>query len=158
MAAQDYIDITEILDYLHDRIDNNKTALGLKHISYGDEQLLPEYPALVLTAERPTQTRQHATRQWYRSFFCDLWLFHAKLSVSRRVRTREDIELARKLEKFLNADRTLGDHIIFGFVTDLQPIVIGRITSTKGNAVIATRLSWQGENRVLWSVEEQWES
>jgi len=155
---QDYHDITQVLDYLHDRIDNNKTALSLKHITYGDEQLLPEYPALVLTAERPTRTRQHATRQWHREFFCDMWLFHANLSRSRRVRTKEDIQMARKLERFLNADRTLDGHIIFGFVTDLQPIVIGRVTSTKGNAVIATRLSWQGENRVLWSDEEQWNS
>jgi hypothetical protein len=155
--AQDFYDILQVLDYLHTRIDNNKTELGLRYISYGDEILLPEYPALVLTAERPIQTRDHATRQFHRTFTCDLWLFHAKLSVGRKVRTREDIQLARKMERFLNADRTLDGHIIFGHVTDMQPIVIGRITGRKGDGVIGTRLIWQGQNRIMWHIEEQWQ-
>jgi len=145
---QDYVDILQILDYLHNRIDNNKLELGLKYITYGDEQLLPEYPACVLTAERPILTELHATRQFRRVFTCDLWVFHAKLSVGRRVRTREDIELARNLEKFLNADRTLGDHLIFCHIESMQPIVLGRVTGRKGDGVIGTRLVWSGENRV----------
>lgn len=149
---QDFYDIIQILDYLHNRIDNNKTELGLKYITYGDEQLLPEYPACVLTAERPIATTLHATQQYRRVFACDLWVFHAKLQNSRRVRTREDIELARRMEVFLNEDRTCGGHLIQCWVEEMQPIVIGRITGQKGNAVIGTRLVWIGENRVPFQV------
>lgn len=153
MVAQDFYDIIQVLDYLHNRIDNNKTELGLKYITYGDEQLLPEYPALVLTAERPTNTELHATRQYRRVFYADLWVFHARLSTSRRVRTREDIELARRLEVFLNADRTCDGHVIQCWVESMQPIVIGTsVSSQKANAVIGTRLMWQGQNRVPYEV------
>lgn len=151
--AQDFYDIIQILDYLHDRIDNNKTELGLKYITYGDEQLLPEYPALVLTAERPTETEPHATRQYLRRFLVDFWVFHAKLSVGRRIRTREDIELARNLEIFLNLDRTLDGHIIQCWIESMQPIVIGTTTTgQKASAVIGTRLQWMGTNRVPFEI------
>ena len=150
--AQDFYDILQVLDYLHDRIDNNKAELGLKHVTYGDEQLLPQYPALVLTAERPTVTSLHATRQYRRAFFADLWVFHANLNRGRRIRTREDMELARQLEVFLNLDRSCDGHLIHCWVESMQPIVIGKISSTKGNAVIATRLLWTGENRVPFEI------
>jgi hypothetical protein len=150
--AQDFYDIIQILDYLHNRIDNNKSELGLRYITYGDEQLLPEYPACVLTAERPIVTTLHATRQYRRVFACDLWVFHAKLSVGRRVRTREDIELARRLEEFLNLDRTCDGHVVQCWVENMQPIVIGRTAGQKANAVIGTRLQWLAENRVPYEV------
>jgi hypothetical protein len=150
--AQDFYDIIQVLDYLHDKIDNNKTALGLKHITYGDEQLLPQYPACVLTAERPVNTELHATRQYKRDFFCDLWVFHANLNRGRRIRTREDMALTRGLEIFLNADRTLDGHIIHGWVEKMTPVVIGAVSSPKGNAVIATRLEWTGTNRVPFEI------
>jgi len=150
--AQDFYDILQVLDYLHDRIDNNKTELGLKHVTYGDEQLLPQYPACVLTAERPVNTTLHATRQYRREFACDLWVFHANLNRGRRIRTREDMVLARNLEKFLNDDRSCGGHMIQCWVESMTPIVIGRVSSSKGNAVIATRLVWTGENRVPYEI------
>jgi hypothetical protein len=150
---QDFYDIIQILDYLHDRIDNAKTELGLKYITYGDENLLPEYPACIVTAERPVSTTLHATRQFRREFFCDLWVFHAQLSVGRRVRTRQDIELARRLEVFLNNDMTCGGHLVQCWVESMQPIVIGRTArSQKSDAIIGTRLLWTGENRVPFEI------
>lgn len=150
---QDFYDIIQILDYLHDRIDDNKTELGLRYVTYGDEQLLPEYPAVVLTAERPITSQLHATGQFARVFTCDLWVFHAKLQVGRRIRTREDIELARRMEVFLNSDMTCGGHLIQCWVEEMQPVVIGRTTTAqKGNALIGTRLIWRGENRVPFEV------
>ena len=153
--AQDFYDILQVLDYLHDRIDNNKVELGLKYITYGDELLFPEYPVCVITAERPISTRHHATRQYARTFTCDIWVFHAKLSERRRIRNREDMKLARRLELFLNKDRTLDGHIIFGHVTDMQPITIGRTNGNRADGVIGTRLVWQGDNRVMWSIEDE---
>lgn len=151
--AQDFYDIIQVLDYLHNRIDNHKAELGLKYITYGDEQLLPEYPALVLTAERPTETTLVATRQYRRVFSADLWVFHARLSASRRIRTKEDIELARKLEIFLNLDRTCDGHVIQCWVESLQPIVIGTTTTgQKASAVVGTRLMWTAENRVPYEI------
>lgn len=145
---QDYYDIDQVLDYLHDRIDNNKGQLGLAYVTYGEEALLPEYPACVLTAERPLQRELHATRQFMVTFNCDLWVFHAKLAVGRRVRNKEDILLAKALRKFIHSDFTLGGHIIFGFVENEVPGTITRVIGQKGTAVVATRLQWTGNNRV----------
>lgn len=139
-----FYDVLQVLDYLHDRIDSNKTALGLRYIAYGDEQLLPQYPAAVVTAERPMSRELHATRQFKVVFNCDIYVLHARLSASHKVRTKEDIELAQGVRKFLHTDYTLGSNIIFGFVQIETPGIITRVVGQKSAMVVSTRLAWTG--------------
>jgi hypothetical protein len=146
--AQDFYDILQVLDYLYERLDNNKVALGLRYVAYGDEQLLPHYPAAVLAAEKPLERRHHGTRQFHVTFGCDIFVFHANLSASHRVRTREDIELAQAVRKFVHDDFSLGGHIIFGYIEMESPGIVTRAIGQKSEMVVTTRLSWTGENRV----------
>jgi len=147
--AQDFYDIRQVLDYLHEKIEDNKAQLGIRYVSYGDDDLLPEYPAVVLSAERPLHREEHATRQFRVTFGCDLWVFHANMAVSRQVRTKEDIELATGVRKLLHADKTLGGHIIFGFVETENPV---RLRRADQPMAIATQLVWTGTNVVPYDL------
>jgi hypothetical protein len=146
--AQDFYDILQVSQYLYNRINDNKVALGLRYVAYGDEQLLPEYPAAVVTTERPLRREFHGTRQFLVTFECDIFVLHANLAASHRIRTIEDIQLAEAIRKFLHSDFTLGGHIIFGYVDLEIPGIVTRVVGQKSAMIVTTRLSWTGQNRV----------
>lgn len=144
---QDYYDILQPFDYIVDLLDDNKASLGLRYIAKHDEELIPEYPAVLIQSDN-TERELHATQMFRIVFNLDLWIFHAELSSGAAVRSRKDIELATAIRKLLHADRTLGDHIIFGFVNGEFPGISARIVGGNLSTIVTTRLTWQGENRV----------
>jgi hypothetical protein len=145
--AQDYYDILQPFDHLFDLLDDNRATLGLRYIAQHEEDLIPQYPAMLLQTDR-TDTEQHATGQFLKQFHIDLWVFHADMSVGQSTRSRKDIELATAIRKLVHGDYTLGGHIIFGFVDGEFPGITSRIISGGVSTVVTTRLTWQGQNRV----------
>jgi hypothetical protein len=150
MAVQDYKDSLEIFDYLYKLIDDNKGTLGIKYVAQLDEELLPQYPAVLITLEGPTQREQHATRMFRVEWHCDLWVFHAELTVGKAIRSRQDVELATRVRKLVHTKFTFDDHIIFGFIDGEFPGRALRRIGAKQTTIVATRLTWMGENRVLY--------
>lgn len=146
--SQDFYDQLQPFNFLADRLDNNKAALGIKYVARQDDRLLPEYPAILLTMERPLTREEHATRIFKVTFYIDIWVFHAQLTESRSVRSLADIALATSVRKFVHSDRTLEGHIIFGFVDGEFPGITARQIGVKSLRVMTTRLSWSGQNRV----------
>jgi hypothetical protein len=147
---QDYNDLLQVFDYLYHLIDDNKANLGLKYVAQLDEQLLPEYPAVLVSIESPLEREQHATSMFRVVFNVDIWLFHAELTVGKAIRSRQDVELATNVRKLIHTKRTLDDHIVFGFVDGEYPGRTLRMTERKSTTVVTTRLTWTGENRVLF--------
>lgn len=147
---QDFHDPLQVFDYVHDRLENNKASLGIKYVAQLDENLLPEYPAILVTMGRQVDRTLHATRQFEVTFNLDIWIFHALLTVSKATRSREDMQLATDIRKFLHSDMTLGGHIIFGFVDGEYPGEVARVTGQKVNTIVTTRLTWTGQNRVRY--------
>jgi len=148
VPTQDYKDALEVLDYVYEKIESNKADLGINFVARIDEELLPEYPAVLVSMERPLDRELHATQQFMVTFYLDIFIFHAKLSVGKAIRSREDIQLATNVRKLIHADFTLGDHIIFGFVNGEYPGVTSRVIGQKARSVVTTRLTWIGQNRV----------
>lgn len=146
--AQDFYDTLQVYNYIADRLDNNKAALGLRSVARQDERLVNEYPAVMVSMERPLERQQHATQVFRVVFNIDLWIFHAELTRARSIRSADDIVLATSVRKFLHSDYTLGGHIIFGFVDGEFAGVSSRAVGQKTNRVMTTRLTWVGENRV----------
>lgn len=141
---QDYYRPEQVLDHLHDELEEYKGDLGLRYVAYGDERLLPEYPAMTLMAA-PVGRDLHTTGGYYLvTFLMEMFIYHADLTVNRKQRTKEDLELVTNVVNFLHQRPTLGGHIIFGFVTAESP---GLIQRGKGSAVIGSRLTWEGSNR-----------
>lgn len=150
VPTQDFKDSLECLDYVYDKIENNKAGLGIQYVARIDEELYPRFPAVLVSMERPLQRELHATGMFKVTFHLDLWIFHAKLTVGKAIRSREDIQLATSVRKLLHSDYTLGSHIIFGYVTGEFPGVTARIVGQKARSVVTTRLTWEGQNRVLY--------
>ena len=145
---QDYFDPLQVFDYLVEKVDNNKAALGIRYIAQLDENLLAQYPAVLVSMETPTTRNWHATGLFSVEFNIDFWVFHALLTVKKATRSRQDIELATQLRKFLHSDYTLSGHIIDSHVTGEYPGRTTRIVGGKRSTVVTTRLTWQGRVRV----------
>lgn len=147
--AQDYYDILQPFDYIDNLLDDNKANLGLRYIAKHDEELIPQYPAVLIQTDRVAR-EQHATQMFRVEFHIDLWVFHAELTASVAVRSRKDIELATEIRKLLHSKRTMDGHIVFGFVDGEFPGITARIIGNVTSTVITTRLTWTGENRVRY--------
>lgn len=150
MPIQDYKDSLEVFDYLYQLIDDHKAELGIKYVAQLDEELLPEYPACLLTLEGPMEREQHATQMFKVTFHSDIWVFHAELTVGKAIRSRQDVELATNVRKLLHTKFTLDNHIIFGFVDGEFPGRAMRRVGGRQTTIVTTRLTWTGQNRVRY--------
>jgi hypothetical protein len=147
--AQDFHDILQPFDYIIQMLKDAQPALGLEYVAENDEDLLPVYPAALVQADR-TDRQIHSTNMFRVEFHLDIWVFHAELSVDTATRSRKDIQLATDIRKLLHSDRTLGGHIIHGFVDGEFPGLSARVTDMGQTGIVTTRLTWSGSNRVLF--------
>jgi len=146
--AQDYYDPLQVFDALVGMLDDNKATLGLGYIAKLDEELLPQYPAVLVTMEAPIRRTWHSTGMFNVEFNVDFWVFHALLSVGKATRSRLDIELATQVRKLIHQHYTLSGHIIDSHVTGEYPGRTTRIVGGKASSIVTTRLTWEGRNRV----------
>lgn len=140
-------DPEEVLDFIYALLDTNKVSLGVKFIGYGDETLIPEYPAVILTSD-PVQRDIHATRQFMVTFNCSLWVYHARLDENHKTRTRNDLLLATSIRELLHDNKNLGGNIIFGYVNGETPGVLTR----PNELIIGTRITWEGNSIVHFDI------
>lgn len=134
----------EVLDGVYNLLVTNQVALGLGFIGYAEERLLPKYPAVQVSAE-PLIRQLHATHQFLVTFNLSLWVYHAKLTDSHKVRTKNDLLTVTAIRNLLHSNFTLGGNIIFGYVDSENP---GVLASQKNDPVVGTRMTWTGDNRV----------
>lgn len=149
--AQDFYDILQPFDFLNDLLDDNKASLGIRYIARHEEQLVPIYPAILLTAET-TQREYHATQVHLVRFFIDIWVFHAEMTQGKATRSRTDIEMATALRKLVHSDRIMSGHIIDGYISSEQHVNSTRLIGQRRGTIVSTRLTWQGENRVPYAL------
>ena len=134
----------QVLDYLYNLLVANKVALGLGFVGYAEEKLITKYPAVQVSAE-PLIRELHATHQFRVNFNMSLWVYHAKLTDSHKVRTKNDLLTVTAIRNLLHSNLTLGGNIIFGFVDSENP---GVLASPKNDPVVGTRMTWTGNSVV----------
>jgi hypothetical protein len=134
----------EIIDYLYNVLETDKGDLGLGYVGYGDERLLPQYPAVVVSYNAPTDRTLHATRHFRLEFSIQLVVYHAKMSASHKTRTREDMQLAAAIRNKLHEDKRFGGGVIFGYVASERP---GVMADDRGEANVATMMIVSAESR-----------
>lgn len=133
--------IEQVLDYQKNMLETAPSLSELKHIGFADDEMVFEYPAVILTGE-PVVTELHATRQFKNWFRIGIFVYHAQMSETRSVRTREDLLLVTAIKAVLHSDPKLGGGVIFGWVENIVPGTIRR----PGNLfAIGSRLTWRGE-------------
>lgn len=147
MSVSLFNDPLQVLDYVYEFLQDEAESIGLAHVGYSDEGLIPEYPAIVVSAG-PVTREIHGTHTFQETYILELWIYHAKLSVDHRTRTREDLEFLKSVRELLHGNMRLYQddahtipQIVFGWVSAEDPAFINR---GKGEAVVGSRLEWQG--------------
>jgi hypothetical protein len=136
--------ITDLLDltaYLETKVDQNKGELGVEFVSFGEERLIPSYPA-ILVIPGTTQREWHTTHRWRVTLTMEIWVYHAKLSESRRTRNRLDMGLVKSTRELLHNDLRLRDtdgvpQCVSSWINLEEPAFIRR---PRGEAVVGTRM------------------
>lgn len=152
MPVGEYHDEIEVMDYMKELLESNSGKLGINYVAYGEEKLIPEYPAVQIISGETTR-EIIVTHKFAVAFSIDIWVLHANLNASHRERTREDMILANAVKDLLDTNAKLpsagapAGNIIFGFVDSLVPGVLNRVVGAKTSPVVTTRLSWRGESR-----------
>lgn len=144
---QDFYDIIQPFDYMVDLFEQNKQNYGIKYIAENDEDLIPEYPAILVQASN-LEREHHATQMFRVVFFLEVWILHAELSVGKAVRSRKDIELATDIRKLIHSKRTMDGHIIDSYVSGEFAGIAARVVGSVSSTIVTTRLTWEGQNRV----------
>jgi hypothetical protein len=130
----------ELVEFLADMF--MKSSLGFGYVAKYDEKLIPKYPAVHIQAANFDKTL-HSSSTFLIGMRAAIHVLHGDMMQDRQTRNYEDLRLATKVVDFLEADMTLGMHVIHGFVEGEVPGVLPpRVT--KGEAIISTRLNWFG--------------
>ena len=132
------------MDYITDLVESNAGALGINHVGYGDEQLIPAFPAIMVIAGEERRTLDGGTTTHFKKIYpMDIWVYHGRMDKNHKVRSIEDMNLATGIKNLLHNNYNLGGGIIFGYVTGNTPGVMVR----NKVSIIGTRLEWEGEGR-----------
>jgi hypothetical protein len=133
-----------LVEYFGQLFEDNLSP-PFQFISKYDEKLIPNYPCLQIQPG-PTSKEYHSTSTFQLYLTIHMYIMHDTLTVSRRVRSLEDLQLATQVVEFLETDLTLGGRMIDGFVSDEAPAVVPP-HSPKTPAMVSTRLTWVGKTQ-----------
>lgn len=129
-------------DYWINTLTPIKETLGINYIAGYEQKLIPasSYPVVAVNPGRNEKTI-HATRTWLYTWRVTFYVMHAKATGSHLQRSREEAQFVTNLVNFIESDKTLGDKVIFSFVTDEVPGVL-RPFAEVSDLVLSTRLDW----------------
>jgi hypothetical protein len=132
-------------DFIKNKLDQLAETVGVAYVGYGDENLIPNYPACLVVPGRKGKIL-HATQTFNVDLEVDLYILHAVLTQDHGQRTRKDLQLVTAIEGIIESDYEFKDgngdaQIIFGYIQDATPGVANR---ARGQAVLSTRMTWVG--------------
>lgn len=133
-----------LVEYLA-QIFEDQMSPPFNYISKYDEKLIPDYPCLQVQPG-PSSKELHGTHTFQIYLTVHMYIMHDTLTVSRRVRSLEDLQFATQVVEFLESDISLGGRVIDGFISDEAPAVVPP-HSPKTPAMVSTRLTWVGKTQ-----------
>lgn len=133
--------IEHLTEYWIDRFETNMDTLGFKFVGGYDDPIKTAYPAIVVGSGSSSK-EVHATHVYLHHFSVDFYICHAEASQNHRKRSLENLKQVSKTVDFLEANKTLDDKIIFGYVTNERPGVL-QPRSTPTRFLISTIITYQ---------------
>lgn len=130
----------EARDVLVNRIRDFNDYLGFGYIGKDDEQRLPHYPAVVVSAGGK-EKEFHGTHTFNVRLTCTIWVYHANLAVGHATRSDEDLVLTEKLEEVIERDLTFDRRFISSYIDSVQA-GLAQPRNSKSSIVIGSRLLW----------------
>jgi hypothetical protein len=137
----------EVIEYLGDMLEFKAPEFGIASVMKYTSKAITDFPAVCIIPDPVTTNAINAGNRFQNFFTCSIYVYHARLTATRAQRTKEDLELVTLVRKYINSDKTLGGHIIQGWVNSQAPGVLERAS---GSPVVGTRMTWAGEARELF--------
>lgn len=131
-----------VTEKVHGLLSFRKAELGIAEVYYGDQTLIPVFPAVVLESY-PKDRTIRVTHKFDLTIRVGITIYHDKVQ-STTVTKKEAEELAEAVEAVLQEDMTMGGLVLFGFVTRVEPGVAIR----QREMIRASRLTWEGRSKV----------
>jgi hypothetical protein len=130
----------DIATALYEKMKQGAEGFGLAAVFYGDQDLIPEYPACAI---EPVFTQRELTGAGGRGFTDNLFEVYVFLyfgQVGDVQKSRQDTDaFSKEVQQYLNQDVTLGGAVIDGSVAVEES---GQMR--KGAQLQVTRLTWRG--------------
>lgn len=140
--------IVPVTDAVIALLKSKAGEMGIAFVGAYDEKRLPQYPAIVVSPG-PKAKSLPGVSYFVVDFVVDIWVYHGDMTVPHAVRNREDLLLVDKIEAVLESDYTMGNKIVFGFVTEQQPGVFQSGSSKNSTIIAGTRMRWVATSRRL---------
>jgi hypothetical protein len=136
----------ELIDMVVARLEAQSGPLGIKFVGAYEEKLIPRFPAVVVVPGGQAKTF-HGTHTFQINATLYFYIYHANLTLTKRERSKADLQLVSKLETELDSDMGWTDEtgsrrVIQGWVEQEEPGIL-QPRASKGDAVICTRLTWR---------------
>ena len=140
--------IEDLVEYLIKKLEDNSVPLGLKFVGGYDERVITSYPAVILGSGNSVK-EVSGTHQFLIQHTLDIYIQHAEASETHRQRSLEMLKTVTKLVAFLEADPTLGEQIIFGYVLSERPGLI-QPRATPSVFIVSTIISYQATLKAVF--------
>ena len=118
------VDIDTVSQSVVSLLNTNATALGVKRVWYGQQELLKDFPCVVVIPADTRRIGNAMAMQVDIEFDLYLVVVHSLLTQSIAQRTASDLHMVRAIALLLHQNRTLGDTVILGTVIGESPQVI----------------------------------
>ncbi len=135
--------LSVIVQYIVDKFEANKNALGVKNVYYGDQNRIPHIPSITVEGGDKDREYTQTGLQTTVSLPVYIYVYHSGIRDLQITKKAND-ELSEAVEALLHQDVNLGGLVINGLVVNIEPGYANR-----GKEIfVVHRLTWQGIAKV----------
>jgi len=135
---------TVVSQRIYDYLIEGRLILGLEEVYDGDEQLIPKTPSVCVIMGNKNRLLSGVPFRTDNTFEIFLMVYHGKIQDSQ-LNQRECMNLAEAIEDYLHLDKTMGDNVIHGYCTGIEPGAL-RLGNTM---MFVSRITWSGLTKTL---------
>jgi len=131
-----------VLNALEAYLNTRIVELGIKKVWYGNDNLIPETPAINLVPTLKRRVIAGTGAMTENTINVNITIFHSRLE-NPQVTRKECDALAEQVEGVLHENKHLDGLVIFSYVSEMEPGVASR-----NNVMMrATRLGWTASSK-----------
>ncbi|HEX6825794.1 MAG TPA: hypothetical protein VF077_05690 [Nitrospiraceae bacterium] len=139
-----FYELDQVVDYIADLLNANKVTIGLTAVVREERKLLlGQYPQCLVAPYKLMREGSDVGRNFRLEFQIYIYVIHANLKQTSAVRTKTDLQIARRVTTTLHGDMSLGGNIPGSWVAEEEPV----FPEFKNVNTIATLLKWVGINK-----------
>jgi hypothetical protein len=134
-----------IISYLND----SKDELGIRRVWYGDDDMVPETPAITVVPGNMTTEISETAFTITNQIPIILTVLHSRLD-NQEVNREQCDEKAFDIRQELHKDPRMGGLVVFGYVSSMEP----GFTTRQRVMLRATRIIWSGMSKTRMSLTQ----